>query len=74
MSVKFCMPFNFVFSNDHEQNQTNRVDWVLLGSAVIELKRARRNVPVLIWSITKPIEQEKSCFDSGSAKLLRLRS
>ena len=58
-AYQFCIPFCF----SGEQNQTNRVDWVQLGS-VIELTK---KVPVRLCSIAEPIElQSKDWVRLGS--------
>ena len=57
-----CIPFCF----STEQNRTNRVDWVRLGS-VIELNRTHKKVPVRLCSIAEPIElQSKNSVRLGS--------
>ena len=45
----YCIPFCF----STEQNRTNRVDWVRLGS-VIELHRTHQKAPVRLCSIAEP--------------------
>ena len=50
-----CIPFCF----STEQNRTNRVDWVRLGS-VIELNRTHKKVPVRLCSIAEPIELQSN--------------
>ena len=50
-----CIPFCF----STEQNRTNRVDWVRLGS-VIELNRTHKKAPVRLCSIAEPIELQSN--------------
>ena len=54
-AYQFCIPFCF----STEQNRTNRVDWVRLGS-VIELNRTHKKVPVRLCSIAEPIELQSN--------------
>jgi len=55
MIINFCIPFCF----STEQNRTNRVYLVRLGS-VIELNRTRKKVPVRLCSIAEPIELQSN--------------
>ena len=54
-AYQFCIPFCF----STEQNRTNRVDWVRLGS-VIELNRTHKKAPVRLCSIAEPIELQSN--------------
>ena len=54
-AYQFCIPFCF----STEQNRTNRVDWVRLGS-VIELNRTHKKAPVPLCSIAETIELQSN--------------